>query len=163
MGIVELGIGVIITLLFYVRYRMSSYELALERRERMIDEVNRILQEDHISDHAKNVALYMFNKSLTSGHVPKMLIRAAGRLLIEPKKPQHGFTPQEQARLRRLFVNHLIPVNALAGVHWYVLSAMVALVAFFFAGIAHITKLESLKSAVAFKLIEDYRTSKPAT
>lgn len=162
MGIVESSIGLIAVLFFYLRYRMSSYELALERRERMIADVNKILQDHTVGDQTRSVALYMFNKSPTSGHVPKMFLRAAWRLLVGRKKTSHGFTNHEQTLLRRLFVDHLLPINALAGVHWYVLGAIVALIVFFFAGIAHITKLETIKSAFAVKLIDDYRTSKLA-
>lgn len=163
MGIVESGIAMIVALFFYVRYRMSSYELAVERREKMIVDVNKILADQQMSEHAKSVALYMFNKSLVSGHAPKMFIHAAWHILIGSKEPKSAFTPHERSSLRHLYFVHLLPINALAGIHWFVLAFVLAVIAFFFAGIAHLTRLETIKSALAVKLIDEYRTSKLAT
>lgn len=163
MGIVESGIAMIVALLFYVRYRMSSYELALERREKMIGDVNKILNDHAMSESAKSVALYMFSKSLVSGHAPKMLIQAAWHAIVGTKASKSAFNQYERTALRHLYFAHLLPINALAGIHWFVLASIAALIAFFFAGIAHMTRLETIKSALAVKLIDEYRTSKLAT
>jgi len=160
MGIIESSTVMVAVLFFYTRYRMSSYELAIERRERMLSDLNEILQDKTISDEAKSVALSMFTKSLVSGYVPRLLMEAIWMMLTNASQTTRTpMTQHERTVLRRLFIDHLIPINILAGIHWYVLGSVVVLVACFFAGAVHLARLETIKQKLSTRLIDSFTSN----
>ena len=123
MNEIEFALMIGVTLYLLVRYTGGNKITAVTRRERMVEPVRKILDDDNASLTLKRLAAALFVCSLHSNAVPSGVISAF--FYKRNKSCLDGLKPHERKKYLDLIKEHYLPINFLAAPHWYVMFGIV--------------------------------------
>lgn len=156
MGLVESALLATFVLYAYARYKAKSYEAALQCREKMIPPLRALLEDNECSAEAKKMALGMFYASLSPGILVKAIFLS---LFHAPEKS--ALTSKERKALAYLLERHFLPVNVLAGMHWYVFAALLGLLVFSIVSMFRVVAPRRFKSRLETELEREFMAHAP--
>jgi hypothetical protein len=119
-----------------VVYKVATMRMALMMRDGMAESVRDIMLDDSASDRLKAVAMTAFHASM----VPATVLRGVLPWNIRKHRQcaeKLELSEHERSRFDDLIRHHFLPINIIAGLHWYILFflvlAVIAVVAGLFA------------------------------
>jgi len=125
MNEIEFALIVGITLYLLVRYSNSNKLTAVRRREKMVEPVRKILDDENASLTLKRLAAGLFAFSLHANALPSGVLYLF--FYSKNKSCLTGLKPHERKTYLDLIRKHYLPVNFFAAPHWYVFFGLIFL------------------------------------
>lgn len=134
MSIMSYAITFSLLFAVVVIYKVATMRMALMMRDGMAEAVRAIMLDNSASDELKAVAMTAFHASM----VPATALRGVlpwNRRKHRPCAERLELTKHERSRFDGLIRRHFLPINIIAGLHWYILFFLVLAVIAVVAGV----------------------------
>jgi hypothetical protein len=124
MGIVEQSLLLVLVAFIIGRYVVSTRELAIQQREKHLDAFQKVINNEKHSPLLRNLATFLFYKSIDSNALPKMIFFALFHGNAEGRKTLSTMSKSERKIYLDLIGKAFTRINLAAGFHWYFLFFM---------------------------------------
>ena len=140
MGPIELALLLLIVSFVYLRYKDSTLEYSLKRRDKMILKVGEIIENPDYSNELKAISLGVFHVSVYRNFLPAIVwhlivvtikYKTLGFIFNDDKREDIAVISKLSKTERKIYVEligkHLIPINVINAPHWYILFGFIFL------------------------------------